>query len=337
MSVLVIAKKEFKDYLSSRQFWAIYLIFNLLILASAYQGAYDYKENVRKYEEELRRVEEMKSMDGEVPPALLRIMVPKPNVLISFTRMTSYIALIGALLAIIIGFNAISGEKDKGTLTILLSYPTFRDKIINGKFLGRVAILILACTFTLIAGIGITIGLTNAQITYEEITRIVAFILVSSLYLSSFLVISIFLSIIFKENISSLVTCIILWVSSVFLLMPISKLIAIILYPLPKAIVWSNLSEVEKHAIEEATRNHFTLIDMISRVSPSYNYQKLGQFILNPYAGEMSFKFMSAPETSPLPLSESLALSWSSLAVLLGLTIFVFVASYLLFMRQDVR
>ena len=306
MSALVIAKKEFKDYMSSKLFWTIYFIFALTILISAYQGAYDYSEEVKKYEEELRKAEEGQN--------IFRISRPEPNILRAFIRLTNYIAFIGAILAIIVGFNAISGEKEKNTLQILLSYPTYRESIINGKFLGRLAVLTFACALTLLAGIGLTVGLTNPVITDEDIMRLLTFILVSLLYMSSFMIIAILLSVIYKDSVLSLSTSMILWVSSVFLLLPISKLIATLVYPIPKSMILTG--EEEKSLVRDIIANHYSLMDTISTISPSYSFQKLGRYILDPYSRAITFQMPI--QTEPLPLAESLLLAWPSIVVLLS-------------------
>lgn len=328
MGTLIIAKKEFRDFLSSRHFWAVYFIFTLIILASAYQGAHTYNQKVEKYEEELRKAE-------ETPQALYRMDGPEPSILSAFRRLPHYIALVGSILAIMVGFDAVSRERDRGTLQVLLSYPTYRDAVINGKFLGRAGALILACTFTLILGIGVAIGLTNPPLGSVEIARIASFMLVAGLYLSAFLLIAMLLSVVFRDSISSMATGIILWSASVYLLTPISKVIATLVYPIPRSMSLTGLSEAKKQAVKENVMNHYALVDKISTASPSYSFQKLGNYILNPHAKGLTIRFPSQGE--PLPLTESLNMAWPSIAIILGLTVAVFVASYILFMRQDVK
>jgi Cu-processing system permease protein len=48
------------------------------------------------------------------------------------------------LIALMVSFDAIVGERERGTLLLLLSYPISRWQVIAGKFLGHVTILSLA-------------------------------------------------------------------------------------------------------------------------------------------------------------------------------------------------
>jgi hypothetical protein len=48
------------------------------------------------------------------------------------------------LLALLMSFDAIAGEVERGTLPLLLTYPVSRLKILLGKLLAHIAILALA-------------------------------------------------------------------------------------------------------------------------------------------------------------------------------------------------
>ncbi|CAP44693.1 ABC transporter permease [Bordetella petrii] len=50
------------------------------------------------------------------------------------------------LIAMLLAYDAIVGEIDRGTLALLLSYPVSRWQVIVGKFIGHLAILALATT-----------------------------------------------------------------------------------------------------------------------------------------------------------------------------------------------
>ena len=48
------------------------------------------------------------------------------------------------LIALMLSFDALVGEVENGTMLLLLTYPVTRGQILFGKFLGHVAILLLA-------------------------------------------------------------------------------------------------------------------------------------------------------------------------------------------------
>ncbi len=62
-------------------------------------------------------------------------------VVISLASLTIFIV---PLIALLISHDAIVGEIDRGTMTLLLSYPVRRSQVLVGKFLGHIAILAFA-------------------------------------------------------------------------------------------------------------------------------------------------------------------------------------------------
>lgn len=67
------------------------------------------------------------------------------------------------LIALLISYDAIVGEVDRGTMLLLLSYPVARWQVLLGKFLGHLAIL----AFATVLGYGATaaaLALTGTQI-----------------------------------------------------------------------------------------------------------------------------------------------------------------------------
>ena len=48
------------------------------------------------------------------------------------------------LIALLISYDAIAGEFERGTMALLLSYPVSRSAVVGGKFLGATAILAVA-------------------------------------------------------------------------------------------------------------------------------------------------------------------------------------------------
>ncbi len=65
----------------------------------------------------------------------------------SMTTLSVYLA---PLLALMVSFDAIAGEADRGSLSLLLSYPAGRGEILGGKYLSHLA----ALTFAMLVGFG---------------------------------------------------------------------------------------------------------------------------------------------------------------------------------------
>src|SRR5690606_35681252 len=64
-------------------------------------------------------------------------------VIVSLASLTIFLL---PLIALLISYDAIVGEVDRGTMLLLLSYPVARWQVMLGKFLGHIAVLAFATT-----------------------------------------------------------------------------------------------------------------------------------------------------------------------------------------------
>ncbi|EBA16853.1 nitrous oxide maturation protein NosY [Roseobacter sp. SK209-2-6] len=63
---------------------------------------------------------------------------------ISVASMTTLSVYLAPLLALMMGFDAIAGDRDRGSLALLLTYPAGRGELLAGKFLAHLAALTIA-------------------------------------------------------------------------------------------------------------------------------------------------------------------------------------------------
>jgi Cu-processing system permease protein len=77
---------------------------------------------------------------GAAPAGGVKASMLSVNVL-SLASLSIYLL---PLIALLLSYDAIVGETDRGTLPLLLSYPVARTQVILGKFLGHLAILAIA-------------------------------------------------------------------------------------------------------------------------------------------------------------------------------------------------
>lgn len=123
IGVLAIAAKEFRDDLRSRWTIAIALLFAGLALAIAYFGG---------------------AAAGRTG------FIPFETTLASLTTLAAFVVpLIGLLLA----YDTLAGERQQGTLLLILSYPVTRAQVLTGKFYGHSGALAVAT----VAGFGLAV------------------------------------------------------------------------------------------------------------------------------------------------------------------------------------
>ncbi len=319
-----IVKKEFTDFLSSPKFWIVFMIFVLMVVLAAFQGVRSYEKELEMYGEILRKSEEIKSKTGGELPPHFTLSVPKPTMLSAFEALTDSISVVGALLSLILGYGAISGERKK-TLKVLLSYPVYRDSVINAKFISRVLAIAIALLFTLAVSTGIIISLLNITPSVDEITRILLFAFSSVVYMIFFLSVGISLSIPTKEDSTSLYACLMFWLISAVLISRIAFFVSGMLVPLPPA------GSIDAEEKKEFLMQRLDVANTVRSFSPSYHFLRFSGYMLSPYRTKEIF----SKSYAPLPLSQSLAYSWHNISLLLIGATLLFIASYIKFMRED--
>ncbi|EKV26377.1 Nitrous oxide reductase maturation transmembrane protein NosY [Caenispirillum salinarum AK4] len=114
--VLTIAGREIREGLRNRWVAAATLILAALALALALVGSAPF---------------------GAVETGRLTVTI------VSLSSLSIYLL---PLIALLLGFDAIVGERERGTLLLMLAYPVSRWQVVLGKFLGHAAILAFATT-----------------------------------------------------------------------------------------------------------------------------------------------------------------------------------------------
>ena len=185
MSVLLVARKEFEDLLSSRLINVTIVIYLVLVSLDIYT-LYS-----------LISTQAIENICRSTVCSLLYIL-------------TKY----GALVGIIIGVSSISAEFSNKSLNVLLSKPLYRDSIINGKLIG--SLLFLICVFCLVvlfytSGLFLFCGDAVSMFLVDFLIRIPVGMIISVVYVMIFLLISMFITLIVREQSFSVVLGIIAW------------------------------------------------------------------------------------------------------------------------------
>ncbi|MBA5942321.1 MAG: ABC transporter permease, partial [Methanophagales archaeon] len=129
-----VARKEFSDHLQSKKLLIIFALFFLISAYSLHVGIEDYQRSLERYKDHIVRIEEVEAEHG----VGTGWMPERPSPLGAFIWMSMAMPLLGAVLAIAMGFDVVTKEKQQRTLKTLLSHPVYRDEIINGKAIGGI-------------------------------------------------------------------------------------------------------------------------------------------------------------------------------------------------------
>ncbi|BAL95258.1 ABC transporter permease [Rubrivivax gelatinosus] len=109
-----LAAKEFRDRLRNRWVLVVAVVFTVFSLAITYFGS---------------------AAQGQIGPRSLELTI---------ASLVSLVIYLVPLIALLLGFDAIVGERERGSLDLLLSLPITRLELLVGKFAGLAAALALS-------------------------------------------------------------------------------------------------------------------------------------------------------------------------------------------------
>ena len=114
-------------------------------------------------------------------------------------------------LAILFAYNTISGEREDGTLKLVLSNPTPRDALVLGKYLGGMLSLFPIVVISFTVGFVITYASSATDFDSGDLLRLFMMLVVSLLYVSICYLLGLLLSIWTKEAATTLILSMFIW------------------------------------------------------------------------------------------------------------------------------
>ncbi len=304
----IVARKEFTDNLYSGRFVAL-----LAILALAGAGAvFAASTGIRS----------VAPQTVGIPALFLRLFTvtadPVPFALVVF------VTFLGPLLGIMFGFDAISGERNQRTLARLVAQPIHRDDVINGKFVGGLAIVgVTFVALTLfVAGIGIfRLGIVPSA---AELARLVVWVLATIVYVGFWLALATLFSVVVRRSSTSAIIGISSWLGLALFGNLAARLLARALAPSGPGA-----------ALAEAR-----LETVLARISPMTLFSEASSALLDPTVratGVVTLQQLDRAVVSNLSLTQSLLVVWPQIVTLVAYTVICFGLAYWAFMRQEVR
>jgi ABC-type transport system involved in multi-copper enzyme maturation permease subunit len=126
--------------------------------------------------------------------------------------------LVLSLLALLFAFDMFSGEKEQGTLAMMLSSSTSRAKVFIGKYMGGMLSLSASIFISFLFGLIILFLTPFMKITAELFIRIVLLYLVSILFVAAFFSIGALISSLTHRSATSLAVSLFVWVILIIIL-----------------------------------------------------------------------------------------------------------------------
>lgn len=118
-------------------------------------------------------------------------------------------------MAVIFSFDAVSGEKERGTLKLMLANPLPKDAVLLGKYLGGMASILLPFLISVVVGLA-ALHLQGISLRGGEWLRLGAILLVFGLLLSAFYLAGLLVSSLTRRSGTSLLALTLVWFVLVF-------------------------------------------------------------------------------------------------------------------------
>lgn len=176
------------------------------------------------------------------------------------------VKMILSLFAILFSYNAISGERELGTLKQVMSYPVGKAAFIIGKTLGGLFTLLLTFIIPLLIGLLMLMFFFGVSFTGDEWGRIGLLALVFCLYLTVFYLVGMFMSALTRNSFVSFLLSLFVWVMSIILLPMGAVELANQLSPAPSI----DVVEAERAAL---TKEYFRDIKSLTEQYFKENYK----------------------------------------------------------------
>ncbi|WP_205752971.1 ABC transporter permease [Cupriavidus oxalaticus] len=164
--VAAIAAKEFRDRMRNRWVLAVAVVFTALSVAIGYFGGAE---------------------QGVLGPRSLEFVI---------TSLASLVIYLVPMIALLLGFDAVVGERERGSLDLLLSLPLTRGELLLGKYLGLAAALLLATA----GGFALMAVLLARQFGWPGLYHYLGFVASAGLLGLAFLSLALWLSVLSRDR-----------------------------------------------------------------------------------------------------------------------------------------
>jgi len=306
-----VIEKEVGDHLSGKRFIILSLLVIITCLGALYVAASTIRTSVGQNEIDFVFLKLFTTSGSSMPFSFL-----------------SFISFLGPLIGLTLGFDALNGERDRRTLSRILSQRIYRDALINGKFIAGViviALIIYGLGF-LVAGLGLI--LTGIPPTIDELFRLLVYLTLSVIYIAFWLSLAVLLSLLFRQTSTSALAGIAIWLFLSIFASLLAGMMADGIYPVQDS---SNVEQILANSKVER---------FLSRISPTTLYDEAVTTIMNPSVrtlGPVLLQQTYGAIKGTLSFGQSLLLIWPHVVGLIAATLICFAFAYISFMRQEIR
>ena len=258
----LLVEKELREIIGTTKFAVTFGVCSVLILLAFYVGARNYQVSQTEYE--AAQAENIKQMEGLtdwqridhrifLPPQPLATLVSGISndigrttemqtlgeltsensrfnedpifAVFRFLDLEFIFSIVLSLFAILFAYDAINGEKERGTLRLSFANAVPRDKYILGKLVGAFLALGVPLLIPILVGC-LMVPSLGVPMTGSEWTRLAMVIFSGYLYLGVFLTMSVFVSALTEKSSNSFLLLLVIWIFAVLIIPRTAVLVA---------------------------------------------------------------------------------------------------------------
>jgi ABC-type transport system involved in multi-copper enzyme maturation permease subunit len=168
------------------------------------------------------------------------------------------ISVILSFVALVFTYNTICGEKEAGTLRLILASSVPRRDILIGKYIGSMLTLGIPLLLGLFIGLLIVTSSRDVTLRSGDWVKIIVIVLLSFLYLSIFVLLGMLVSSRTAHSANSMVILLLVWVGLVILIPSSGRIISDAAFKSPtQAELQSKLADVIQQILDDAASGKF--------------------------------------------------------------------------------
>lgn len=272
--IWIVARREFISNVITLRFFIGFVICLVLIVSSTYILIDDYASRLKTYDGSV-----ITHVDGIMIFSNLRLHVCRPPAKLSFLCVGSdrrmgnlvtveyprvpvdavgsgggnplmivfrsmdmivIIQVILSMLTLLFAYDTISGEKERGTLALVISNPVSRHQILAGKFIGGIMSVFLPLLVGLLSALIVVWFSGKVDLKVADWVRLGLVVLGSFLYISVFFTLGMLISSLASRSATSLVLLLFIWVFLVIIVPNLSPYLAKQIRPIQDRAVVDN-------------------------------------------------------------------------------------------------
>ncbi len=181
------------------------------------------------------------------------------------------VSVVLSMLALLFSFNAISGEKEMGTLKLALANSLPRHKILLSKLTGTYLVLVIPFFIGLVIGLLVLLFSGHATIfSGVNLIKFCLMLLASLLLLGVFVCLGLLISSLTHNSITGIVILLLIWVAITLAYPKISTMIAEVIHPVKSDMVFALEKQTNLKALDEEERAAYT--DLWERVGGAQGF-----------------------------------------------------------------